>query len=86
MPLYQITTMQIDDRGDKKSMIPDPYDIKGTPPRVQECMVSMDDESAVARRNRSCDPSVNKHDDAEVPTGERLVTRFRTWHGATSEQ
>lgn len=59
-------------------MIPDPYDIKGTPPRVQESMVSMDDESAVAKKNRSCTPSMNKHDDAEVLVGKRLVTQFRT--------
>jgi hypothetical protein len=53
-PLGQISTMRINDGGGVKSMVLDPYDIKGTLLKVQECTVSMDDELANTRKNRSC--------------------------------
>jgi hypothetical protein len=51
--------MQINKGGGKKTIVPDPYNIRGTLLKLVDCMVSMDDESSNAKKNRSRIPSVN---------------------------
>jgi non-homologous end joining protein Ku len=69
-----ITMMQIKEGKGEKTTVPDPYNIRGIPPKVANYMVSTDDELADARKNRSRTSSVNEFDDREVLVGERSLT------------
>ena len=68
-----ITMMHIKEDKGEKTVVPDLYDIREISPKVANYMVSMDDELANARKNRSRISSVNELDDREVLASERSL-------------
>ena len=58
--------MQIKEGGSEETTILDPYNVRGTPFKVAEYIISMDDELVNVRKNHSCTPNMNELDDGEV--------------------
>ena len=69
-----ITIMQIKEGKGEKIAVPNLYNIRGILLKVANYMVSMDDELADARKNRSHTSSVNELDDREVLASKRSLT------------
>jgi hypothetical protein len=67
----QISTVQIKGGRDQTNMVNDPYDMRESPPREKEHIVSLDNEPGDRRKSLSSTPSVNEAEVVEVPRGER---------------
>jgi hypothetical protein len=69
-----VSSMPIEDGGGEIIMLYDPYNLRVSPPRVEECNVTLDHESTDAKKTRSRTPSLTEVEDTDVLEAKRPFT------------